>query len=227
LERGVLTSLHYTLLLTLPLTIFMVILGEPVVLAVFGERWRPAIPAMQVLALWALMATLGMIWGTLFKARGRPDIILKLAIPQAVALVVGSLVFVHQGIVAVSWVQAVIAIAVQLALIVIGQNMFGLTWRAALGVIRTPLLASVGLATVLLGLRHIISAPWPLTILGAAAGTSVYVGLLLLLEPDALKRLREIASPAQAPNAPGLPIEPLRSNADAAGSNPASPVLPE
>jgi lipopolysaccharide exporter len=225
LERGVLTSIHYTFVLTLPLTAFLVILGQPLVIAVFGERWRPAIPAMQVLSLWALMTTLGAIWGNLFKARGRPDILLKLAIPQAVALVVGSLVFVNQGIVAVSWVQAVIAIAAQLAVVAIARRMFGLTLRSVLNVVRTPVLASVALGAVLLGVRQLISAPWPVSIVGALAGTSVYAGLFLLLEPHAVKRLRTIASPAR--NAPDPPIEPLRSDSEGSGSGPASPVLPE
>jgi O-antigen/teichoic acid export membrane protein len=211
--------------LTLPLTAFLVILGQPLVIAVFGERWRPAIPAMQVLSLWALMTTLGAIWGNLFKARGRPDILLKLAIPQAVALVVGSLVFVNQGIVAVSWVQAVIAIAAQLAVVAIARRMFGLTLRSVLNVVRTPVLASVALGAVLLGVRQLISAPWPVSIVGALAGTSVYAGLFLLLEPHAVKRLRTIASPAR--NAPDPPIEPLRSDSEGSGSGPASPVLPE
>jgi lipopolysaccharide exporter len=228
LERFVLTSLHYTLVLTLPLTLFMVILGEPLVVGVFGERWRHAVPAMQVLSLWAVMFSLGMIWGNLFKALGRADILLKLAIPQGVALIIGSLVFVHQGIVAVSWVQAVIAIATQVAIVAIARHMFGLTLRAALDVIRAPVLASIGLGAVLFGLRHVISTPWPMIIVGAVAGISGYVGLLLLFEPDAVKRLRLLVS--ATPSAPDLLGEPdplLRSNADAINSGPASPVLRE
>jgi O-antigen/teichoic acid export membrane protein len=202
MERAVLISLRYTLILTLPLAVFMVVLAEPLTLALFGDRWRPAIGAMQVLCIWAFMTTLGMIWGNMFKAAARPDISLKLAIPQVVALIVGSLVFVREGIVAVAWVQATIAIATQLAVIVIAQHLFGLTVRSVLNEIRPPLLASAGLAAVLLGLRHLISAPWPTIIVAGVVGSAMYLGLLLLLAPDTLKRLRRMAFAAPSASDP-------------------------
>jgi polysaccharide transporter, PST family len=208
MERAVLTSLRYTSMVTLPLTAFMFILAEPLIIALFGDRWRPAIGAMQVLCLWALMTTFGMILGNMFKACARPDIILKLAIPQALALVVGSLVFVRQGIVAVSWVQAAIAIAAQLTVIVIAQHLFGLTVRSVLNQIRPAVLASAGLAAVLLGLRHLISAPWLTIIAGGVVGSAVYLGVLLLLAPDTLKRLRTMAFAAPTSSDPEIETVP-------------------
>jgi hypothetical protein len=163
---------------------------------------------MQVLCLWALMTTFGMILGNMFKACARPDIILKLAIPQALALVVGSLVFVRQGIVAVSWVQAAIAIAAQLTVIVIAQHLFGLTVRSVLNQIRPAVLASAGLAAVLLGLRHLISAPWLTIIAGGVVGSAVYLGVLLLLAPDTLKRLRTMAFAAPTSSDPEIETVP-------------------
>jgi lipopolysaccharide exporter len=196
MERGVLTSLRYTAIITLPFALFLVILAEPLTLALFGERWRPAVGAMQVLSLWALMTTMGMIWGNLFKACARPDIILKLAIPQAVALIVGSILVVHRGIVAVSWVQAGIAIAAQVSVIVIAQRMFGLTVGSVLRALQPAILASAGLGAVLLGLRHVVSAPWAAVISGGLVGGAVYIGLLLLFAPEVVKRFRTIASAA-------------------------------
>jgi hypothetical protein len=136
MQRAVITSIRYTAIVTLPLAVFTVIFAEPLVLALFGDRWRPAIGAMQVLALWALMTTMAMIWGNMFKACARPDIILKTEIPQVVALVVGSLVLVNRGIVAVSWVQAGIAIGAQITLVVIGKRMFGMAVHSVLGALR-------------------------------------------------------------------------------------------
>jgi polysaccharide transporter, PST family len=221
--RGVLTSLRYTAIMTLPLSLFTVILAEPLTLALFGERWRPAIGAMQVLSLWALMTTMGMIWGNLFRARARPDILLKLAIPQAVALIIGSLVFVDRGIVAVAWVQAAIAIAAQVSVIVIAQRLFGLTVRSVLNALRPAILASAGLAAVLLGLREVVADPWAAVISGGVVGAAVYLGLLLLLEPDAVKRLRTLAFAAST--TPDLGAEPVdASSSTSRGSAPASRV---
>ena len=201
MERGVLTSLRYTSIITLPIALFLVIFAEPLTLALFGDRWRPAIGAMQVLSLWALMTTMGMIWGNLFKACARPDIILKLAVPQAAALIAGSILVVHRGIVAVSWVQAGIAIAAQVSVIVIAQRMFGLTVGSVLKALRPAILTSAGLTAVLLGLHHVVTDPWPAVISGVLVGGAVYIGLLLLLAPEVVKRFRTIASgaPGSAP----------------------------
>jgi PST family polysaccharide transporter len=196
MERGVLTSLRYTAIITLPVALFLVIFAEPLTVALFGDRWRPAVGAMQVLSLWALMTTMGMIWGNLFKACARPDIILKLAVPQAVALIVGSILVVHRGIVAVSWVQAGIAIAAQVAVIIIAQRMFGLTVGSVLRAVQPAILASAGLAAVLLGLRHVVAAPWAAVLSGGFVGGAVYIGLLLLFAPEVVKRFRTIASAA-------------------------------
>jgi PST family polysaccharide transporter len=209
MERGVLMSLRYTAIVTLPLALFMVILAKPLTLALFGDRWRPAIGAMQVLSLWAFMTTMGMIWGNLFKACARPDIIFKLAVPQAVALIVGSIVFVHQGIVAVSWVQAAIAIAAQVSVIIIAQRLFGLTVGSVLTALRPAFFASFGLAVVLLGVHHVIHLPWAAVTTGGVLGAAVYLGLLLLFAPDVLKRLRTIAFAAPAAPSGSAPASSL------------------
>jgi O-antigen/teichoic acid export membrane protein len=193
--RAYLTSLRYTAMVVLPLTTFMAILAGPLTIGLFGGEWQPAVGAAQVLCLWAFASTVGLVCGNAIKARGRPDILLKLAVPQAVALIIGSLVFVNQGIVAVSWVQAGIAVAAQLVAMGIAQRMFQVTARSVLGAISPPVLASAALAIVLLVVHHTISAPWPAIIVGATGGVVVYVSLLILLAPDSVRRLRTMAMP--------------------------------
>lgn len=193
LNRGLLAALRYTLIVTLPVTAFMIVFSEPLTVAAFGHQWRAAAGAMQVLCLWALMTTLGMIWGNGLQARARPGILLKLAIPQVAALVIGSLVFVNQGIVAVSWVQVTIAIAAQIAVVVVARGVFGLTAGAVLRAIAPPLLAAAVLAVALLVVHDLIAEPWPAIIVGGSVGALIYSALLLLLAPDTLRRLRELA----------------------------------
>jgi PST family polysaccharide transporter len=123
--RGFLTSLRYTAMVAFPLTAVLITLAGPVTLAIFGPRWRGAIAATQVLCLWALMSPISMVCGNAIKSRGRAGLLLMLAIPQAIALIVGSLLVVHQGIVAVSWVQAAIAIVAQIVTLGIVCRMLG------------------------------------------------------------------------------------------------------
>jgi O-antigen/teichoic acid export membrane protein len=187
--RAYLSAIEYTVMVTLPLTVFMIILAEPLMVGLFGPKWLPAVASAQVLCLWALMSPLDQVSGNAFKSRGRPDIQLKIAIPRAILLVIGSLVFVHDGIVAVSWVQAGIALVTQFVPMLIAQRMFGLSFGALVRVLRPSLFASAALAAVLLLIHGGISGPWPQIIVGGVAGAVVYLGLIVVLAPAVLRRL--------------------------------------
>jgi O-antigen/teichoic acid export membrane protein len=196
MARAFLTALRYTAMVALPLTAILVTLAEPVTIGVFGPHWRPAIAATQVLCVWAVMSPISMVCGNAFKARGRAKLLLMLAIPQAIAIVVGSLLVARHGIVAVSWLQAAIAVVAQIVTIAIAQRMFGLTTRSILAALGGPFLASCGLALALLGVHEAISAPWGAIVVGGLVGLVVYGGLLHLIAPDMLPRLRAMAFPA-------------------------------
>lgn len=197
--RGFLTSLRYTAMVAFPLTAVLITLAGPVTLAIFGPRWRAAIAATQVLCLWALMSPISMVCGNAIKSRGRAGLLLMLAIPQAIALIVGSLLVVHQGIVAVSWVQAAIAIVAQIVTLGIVCRMLGVRLVEVLVAVGPPLLASAATSGVLLAIRGALSNPWLTVIAGGVAGALVYFGLLHLLARDMLPALREMAFPRRAP----------------------------
>lgn len=201
--RAFLVALRYTAMVALPLTAILSVLAQPITIAVFGAQWQPAVGAAQVLCLWAVMSPISMVCGNALKSRGRADVVLYLAIPQAIAIVVGSLLFVRDGIVVISWVQAVIAVVAQAFTILIAMRMFRLRTRAVVVSIGPPVLASAGLALVLWGVHHAISAPWPAVVVGGAVTLPVYAGLLHLVSPALLPRLHATAFPARAGTEPG------------------------
>jgi O-antigen/teichoic acid export membrane protein len=203
--RAFLTALRYTAMVVLPLTAILSVLAEPITLAVFGPHWQPAVGAAQVLCLWAVMSPISMVCGNALKSRGKAVLVLYLAIPQAIGIIVGSLLFVHDGIVAISWVQAVIAVVAQLLTILITMRTFRLAAGSVIVSIGPPLIASAGLALALYGVHQAISSPWPAVIAGGAVTLPVYGGLLHLLSPSLLPRLRAMAFPSRvtAESTPG------------------------
>lgn len=94
LQKSFLSSLRYVQLLITPLCLGMVVAADPIIRVIFGDQWLQAIPLMQVLSLYALILSIGFHVGDIYKAIGRPDILLKLAIPifivRLVALWIGS-----------------------------------------------------------------------------------------------------------------------------------------
>ncbi len=192
LRRGLIASYRYIAVVVLPLTIFLIVLAEPLIIAIFGDRWHGAVTATQVLCLWAMMSPISMVSGNAFMSRGRASVLFFLAIPQVLALIVGSLLFVHNGIVAISWVQATIAIVAQIVTLGVARRMFRLPLRGLLGAFGPPVLAAAGLAVVLLIAHRFIAAAWPVIIVGAAGGGAMYLVMLHLLAPDLIPGVRRM-----------------------------------
>ena len=199
LGRGFLTALRYTAMVAFPLAAGLIVLARPITLVVFGAHWGPAVAATQVLCLWALMSPVSMVCGNAFKARGRAGLLLALAVPQAAALIVGSLVLVHQGIVAVAWVQASIAIVAQALTLSLACRMIAVPLRRALAAMAGPALACAGLAGVLVGVTHVLSNPWLAVLAGAGVGGVAYLALLRVLARDLLDRLGAMLRPGPPP----------------------------
>ncbi len=198
LRRGVLTSFNYVAAVVFPLTAILVVLAAPITIAVFGSRWGPAVPTVRVLCVAAAMSPINMVCGNAFMARGRAKFVFFLGVPQAIALVAGSLAAAPHGIEAVAWVQAGIAVAAQAATLAIAAHSFGLGGGSLVRSFVPPLLAAGGLAAWLLGVTALISGDWPQIILGGVTGGAVYLLVLQLLAPELLpKVLRMVSSTAE------------------------------
>ena len=186
--------------------------------SLFGNQWEGAVTAAQVLAVWALMSPIGIVCGTAFKSRGRADLQLKLAIPQAILLIVGSLLVVNEGIVAIAWVQAGIAISFTIVAIGIAQRLLGVSTRAVVTAVAPPVVAAGGLAAALVAVDQLVSSPWPAIATGVGVGAVVYIGLLAVFARDTLKHLHAVAFPQ--PSRSELELDLLDGAAERMGTTP-------
>ena len=203
LKRAFLSGMRYTAMVALPLTAALVVLAEPLTVGVFGPRWGPAVNASRVLCVWAVVSPISMVCGNLLRSRGRADIILWIAIPQAIGIIVGSLLVAKDGIIAVSWLQAAIAVLAQIVTMAVVQRKFKLSTFAVLGSMWPPFTASVALAAVLFAIDKLLVSPWPVIIAGGVLGAVTYAGVLHLAAPDMFPKLRSLAFPgAGSPQTP-------------------------
>ena len=203
MRSAYLQTIRYTVMLTLPLAVGLAILAEPVILATFGDKWREAIIPMQVLILCAFFPALTTPPGVIYKAIGRADILLKLALVKAPILIVAIALTVHHGITAVAACQAGVAMLFFIVTTALASRMLEVRARAIWKAVWPPVAAGAGLAAVLLVVHAGIDSPVPELLVGGLAGGTVYAGLLWLLVPDSLRALRErlLGSPAPVPAA--------------------------
>jgi len=189
LPGAVVSSLRYGLMVGLPLTVGLVVLAEPVTLALFGEKWHDAAAAMRVMAVWTLMAPIAIIVGTSYKAMGRPDIVLKLAIPQGVLLVGSVLLVADEGIVAVAAWRAAIALAFTTLSMIIATRVHAIRARDYLRAAWPAAAATAALAAVVVPVERLIDGAWPALLAGVGAGGVAYLGTLWLVARDEVMQL--------------------------------------
>jgi O-antigen/teichoic acid export membrane protein len=116
-RHAYLRNVERVALLALPVSVGLIVAAEPIVLALVGDQWRPAIPALRILAIYGLIKSFGAMSVEALKGLGAPHwpfvfsiVYLVVAIP---ALVVLTSRFEITGA-AVSMLTAVTVVAVPL-----------------------------------------------------------------------------------------------------------------
>lgn len=107
LRAGLQLSVRGIMLLNIPLMLGLSAVAEPLVLTVFGEKWLPATPYMQVLCLAGIFWPLHVLNLNILMAQGHASLFFRLEIIKKVVgvccLIVGS----FYGVMGIAWSQVV------------------------------------------------------------------------------------------------------------------------
>jgi O-antigen/teichoic acid export membrane protein len=146
---------QYTSLLAFPVFIGLSILASELIPALFGEKWTPSIPVMQILALFGILQSVLAFNGTVMRASGKPSWQFAIMLLNATCNVIGFLVAVHWGIVAVaaslvivSYLLAPISYLAVRKLIQVNTGIYLRQYVA-------PLSASLMMVIVIVGLKQV------------------------------------------------------------------------
>ena len=88
LREAYLRTLQLTAFLSIPIAGLIFVLAPDFTRIFLGEKWMPMVPAMQVLAIWGLIRSIGATTGPVFQGVGRPEITAKLQLIQLVLMIV-------------------------------------------------------------------------------------------------------------------------------------------
>lgn len=98
LRRGFLRGLRYTASVTLPLSLGLAVTAPYLVPILFGDRWRPAVTALQILSLSGPRAAVTQLNANAYQAVGKPQWSLWTSVVAAPAYVIGIVIGVDHGI---------------------------------------------------------------------------------------------------------------------------------
>ena len=207
-----LTMLHYLALGAFPVFVGIAFVSPDIVPLVFGPRWTPSIPVMQVLALAGAAKILPLATATALVAHGHPGAQLRVNLVTTVLAVTGFVAVVGRGIVAVASVHLVVALLVIPLHAGLLRSVFDLRPGVTFQAIRTAGLGAVVMSAGLLPLTAVWAAPQPsflwlavVIVVGAAAYLSATYWLGRDSYDRARRALREgvLAVPGNAATDPG------------------------
>ena len=88
LGHAYLKTLKYVSMLSIPAAFGIFVIAPDFVSVVLGEKWMPAVPALQVLCFFGLSRSLAATTGSIFQAIGKPEILFKTALLQLVLMMI-------------------------------------------------------------------------------------------------------------------------------------------
>lgn len=200
LRRGFLASIRLVELLAVPICLGLLIAADPIVRVVFGDRWLETIPILRVLAVYAWIYTLGYHVGGLYKAIGRPDIVLKLSIFTLIIIVPSLLIGARFSVIGLA-IGHLVAISICRAVgLAYAIRFVNISVQDIVGELRPSLLGALVMAPITL-LASFLTAglnPFLRLALIIPLGAISYLGVLWWIERENLIRLLRMVRVAKA-----------------------------
>lgn len=193
LRKSFLATTRYVQLLVTPMCIGLIVAADPIIRVAFGEQWLDAIPLMQILCLHTLLLSIGYHVGDVYKAIGRPDILIKLSIPIFIVRVIAIWIGAQQGLVGVA-LGHLIATGIELIMRTV----------VTIRVIKVTLLDILKQMTAFIGGGALIAFavpillitstmnPLPRLLLIITSGAIGYIGLIWFIERESLTKVMQM-----------------------------------
>jgi PST family polysaccharide transporter len=197
------TATQLTSSLAFPTFLGVVVVAPELVRGLFGEQWMPSVPVMQVLSFVGAIRAVAYFKGAVFMAKGKPSWTLRLSLLGSVLNLIGFIIAVRWGIVAVAYACLICSCIV----FPIGQWAISLLIKVSLfDYLRqfiAPLLGSALMAIAILGTKQFLGSysnlPVLLTIY-TIIGAIAYGLALRFFAPKLWQKLFELANLALSPS---------------------------
>jgi O-antigen/teichoic acid export membrane protein len=181
----------------LPAYIGLALVSPELIALVFGAQWADSGPVAAVLFLVGPAFAVQGFGGALLMAAGRPDVVLRFRFINMLTTVVGFLIAVPFGILAMA-ISFVIRGYLMLPLQIYYQRRYaGIPGREYLARLRSPALATLVMVAVVLTVRLLVDPQvgrLPLLALEVGAGALAYPLALLVLDRDLVREMLGVAS---------------------------------
>jgi O-antigen/teichoic acid export membrane protein len=147
---------QYTSLLAFPIFIGLATLAPELVPALFGAKWAPSIPVMQVLSLIGILQSVLFFNGSVIKACGKPSWQLWIMLLNTTCSILGFLLAVRWGIVPVAASFVIVGYSLAPVSYVAVRRLIPIDFGTYLRQFAPPLSASFMMVAVIVGVKYFL-----------------------------------------------------------------------
>lgn len=189
---------QYTSLLAFPVFLGLAVLAPDLVPAVFGDQWARSVPIMQVLAFIGILESVMAFNGSVIRAAGKPSWQLGLMLLTSVGSLVGFMIAVRWGIVAVAASFVIVGYLVAPLSCVAVRKLIQIDYRTYAGQFVAPMSASLVMVMVVAFLKDFLQrqgmGSYLLLSISIAAGGLVYLLVVGLTARSLWRQVLELVS---------------------------------
>lgn len=189
---------QYTSLLAFPVFIGLAAVAPELIPALFGEQWLPSVPVMQVLAVVGILQSVLAFNGSVLRASGKPMWELGIMALNAVGSVLGFLLVVRWGIVAVAASFVIVGYLLAPLSFIAARKLIRIDFGTYLRQFAAPLSSSLLMVIVVIGLKQIFSNQEVNLYLELAvyvtAGALTYLLLIAVTAPSLSRQVLDLVS---------------------------------
>jgi O-antigen/teichoic acid export membrane protein len=145
------TANRYIAAISFPLMIWVLVTAPQLIRVIYGPKWIPVIPLVQIFALAAIEQSIGVNVGWIFLSQGRTDALLKLGVFTTVITVIAF-------VVGLRWGVEGIVIAYAIASYLTAYPVFAVSFRL-----------------IDLKVKHALAPLWPVTLAALTLGIGAFL----------------------------------------------------
>lgn len=216
LREGFYSATRLVGLLACPVFLGIFAVTPDLVPIVFGERWAPSIPVMQILAFMGVLYSVSLSNETIIVSLGKPQWRLFLQLAMAGTNILAFFLVVRWGIAAVAAAYVVVGYAFAPLSLWMVKRLIGIDFGTYLGQYKVPVLASGMMLIVIFELERQLSniwsgSPWFLGTL-IVSGALTYLLTVYWLSPSTValitRLIKDLKSKKRRQNKPAKSEQP-------------------
>jgi PST family polysaccharide transporter len=181
---GLAKSLRVLALLTIPIGVGIALTSRDFVATFYGERWAPTSRVMPFIAMYAVVFSITFVCGDVYKAVGRPGILMVMGAARFPLAVVALILVAGHGIVWVAATQLALMSTNMIVQMIVAHRVIGIPFSLFARSTKSAILAGAAMAVAIVAFRHTLTGFGPpgRFFISVAIGAVTYVAVALVLE---------------------------------------------